>query len=418
MKIKETLYDWLGIRHTLDFCAFILILGTFCYGVSSCASSDGYRADHGVAPCEITAPLDSLFGGMFAEGEPGAMVTVMRGGRIVYNHAFGRSRLDSMARVTDSTVFNLSSVSKLFTGVALVKMAEQGIISLDDSLSRFFPSFPAHYFDKISVRHVLTHSSGLPDLRPIGEDAWERYIETHKSIFGYDLDYRRYGTEAEYMKSFENLDTIAFEPGTHYDRRDISYVLVAPMIEAATGENFDAWMKRNIFDPAGLTETFYYHTDLNSDCLAHGYKRAESSAATSTFRSDDGRWEEYDYDEADYFLTKADRGVCSSARDFMRFKKALREGRIISAASLDTMLTTFIATDVPFVEFAMGTAVRREPGMPAKAYHMNMNGGFASAECWWPERDVDYLIFTCRNDWNQRAVLAAVDSIISSKGWL
>lgn len=414
----KTYLERLGIPAPLGFGVIFIILGAVFYGVLSCTHSDGYRADHGVAPCEITAPLDSLFGGLFPAGEPGAIVAVMRDGEIVYDHAYGYSRLDSLARVTDSTVFNLSSVSKLFSGVALMKMVEQGIITLDDSLSRFFPSFPARYFDKIRVSHVLSHSSGLPDLRPLGEDEWSCYLETHKSVFGYDLDYRRYGTGVEYIKCFENLDTIAFEPGTHYDARDISYVLVAPLIEAATGDNFEAWMKENIFEPAGLTETYYYNVSFHHPRLAHGYKLAESTEPTSTFRSEDGRWEEYDCDEADYFLTKADRGVCGSARDFMRFKRALREGRIISKASIDTMLTPIIATHVPFVDFGLGTAVRRIPGTSAKAYHMNMNGGFSAVECWWPDGDVDYLIFTSRNDWNQHAVVAAVDSIIASKGWI
>lgn len=415
---KETLSGRLGIRHSMDFGAIILILLSVVYGITACTARVAQSVESTVATCEITAPVDSLMETLFDSEGPGVTVMVMRNDTIMYNRSFGYARLDKPLKASDSTIFNISSASKLFTGVALMRMVEKGDISLDDSLSKFFPNFPKQYFDRIKIFHVLAHMSGLPDLRPLSQSQWDEYIAEHKSMFSYDRDYRRYGTETEHIRSFENLDTIAFEAGTHYDRRDISYVLIAPLIEAATGQNFDQWMKENIFDPAGLKETYYYHTDVIHPQLAHAYKKADPNTRTSAFRTDDNKWEEFDYDEADYFLTKADRGVCSSARDFMKFKRALVAGHIISDSSITKMLEPAIPTDVEYVDFGLGTAVRREPGRPAKAYHMNMNGGFACAECWWPEKNLHYIIFTGRNDWPQRAVLASVDSIMAAKGWI
>lgn len=406
-------------RLRLDFCAVIIALAAMLYGIA-CTRESNYRADHGVPPCEITAPLDSLFSTIFGGDDeaPGALVMVMRGDSIVYDHAFGYARLDKPERITDSTVFNVSSISKLFTGVSIVKLMEQGLIGLDDTLSRYFPNFPKEYFGQITVRHMLSHSSGLPDVRPNGESEWKNYLEEHNSVFGFDFDYRRYGTAKEFINSLVNLDTIAFEAGTHYDRRDVSYILAVPLIEKVTGREFEKWVSENLIVPAGLSETAYFHSDHIHERMAHGYRLADPQSDPISFRSDDGKWDEFDYGEADYFLTKSDRGLCSSARDLMKFRRALRNGKIISDSSRRKMLAPVIPTDIDYVDFCLGTAVRRIPGTSPKAYHLNMNGGFAVLECWWPEGDVDYVVLSNRNDWPQRKVAAAVDSILESHGWV
>ena len=203
--------------------------------IVSCSRRDIYRADHGVPQCEITGSLDSLFGSIFKPGEPGGIICVTRNDSVVYKTAFGMARLDSAERITDSTIFNISSASKIFTSAALLKLAELGTISLDDPLAKYFPEFPENIFKKITIRHILTHSSGLPDMRPLNMEQWNRYLTCHNSVFGHDKDYRLYGTEDEHMQIFQNLDTVAFEAGTHYQRDDPAYILVAPLIERITG---------------------------------------------------------------------------------------------------------------------------------------------------------------------------------------
>lgn len=415
-KHEETQHSVHGI---LDALAMIVIIFMLISGIESCSRAHAYRSDHGVPPCAITAAMDSLMNTVLTDNAPGAIVAVMRSDTIVYDHAFGMARLDSLERVSDSTIFNISSASKLITGVAIMKLVEQGKLNLDDSLSKFFPEFPARYFDHITVRHVLTHTSGLPDLRPTNRNEWADYLDTHVTAFGYDNDYRLYGTEKDHMQSFLNLDTIAHEPGVYYERRDISYILVAPLIERVTGQSFSSWMRANIFAPAGMTETFYYRAGLRVPRMAHGYRPADPQRPVETFRSEDGRWDEYDYNEAEYFLTKADRGVFSSARDYMKFKRALVHGELIPPALLDTILKPYISTFVPNVVFGLSTAIdtAQVVGGP-KAYHLNQNGGFSVITCWWPEHDVHMLMFAARNDLDQRGLMKKMDSIIASAGWL
>lgn len=380
--------------------------------VIACTRPKEFRADHGLPQCEYTAELDSLFAPMFPDDEPGAIVAVMRNDTIIYDHAFGLANLDSMQPVTDSTLFNMASTSKIFCATALLKLCEQGLISLDDSLARFFPEFEAPFYKNIRVHNILTHSSGLPDLRPRNEIEWSHYLKDHSSVFGEDRDYRLYGSEKDYLAIFQDLDSIDYTPNTHYLREDPSFILVVPLIERVTGHNFDDWMEENIFKPAGLTDTYYFNPGYTLPRIAHGYRRTQGSTAPGVFRSEDGNWEEYDYGEAEFFLTKADRGAYSSARDFMRWNKALYSGKILSEESLKIINTGYIPTDVPYVEYGLANAVESVPGKPQKVYHLNTNGGFSIIEATIPSRNISYVILAARADWDQRKTFAKVDSIL------
>lgn len=423
MEIEMNHQPLYGVCKT-DILALIIAIVSVIYGTTSCRRHTDYDPYHGVAPCAITAPIDSLieeyFPGVDKGHNPGGIITVMRRDTIVYNRSFGYGRLDTHTLLSDSTTLNLSSISKLFTGVAIARLIEKGLISPDDTISKFFPKFPKKYFGRITVAHMLSHTSGLPDLRPTDQSQWDEYLEKHKSSFGYDRDYRRFGSEQEHMRTFENLDTIAFEPGTHYDRYDMAYVLVAPLIETLTGCKFDDWMDENLFRPAGMTETFYLDPSTPEPLgEAHGYRISEGDAKSSTFRSPDSKWEEYDYDEVDYFNTKADRGAWSSSRDIMRFFRALRNGKIISRESIEKIIQPVHATNQPNVSYGLGIPVERKPYCSPKAYHMNVNGGFGAIDCWWPEGDVCYIILTNRNDWQprQRELMFAIDRLIRENGW-
>jgi len=366
----------------------------------------------------ITAPLDSLFSSHFISDGPSGIVMVMRDDTLVYRHAFGYADIEKRIRISDSTLFNLASASKIFSVVALLRLAEQGHLNLDDSLSKFFPEFPCRFFDRITIRNILTNSSGLPDIRPRNKKEWSDYRIAHKSVFGFGNDYRLYGSENEHMQIFVNLDSVDFAPGTHYQSNDPAYILVVPLIERVTGREFDDWMDENIFAPAGISNIFYLNPGKHMPETAHGYRTAEPGSKLKSYRSGDGKWEEYDYGEAEFFLTKADRGVYSSARDFIKWKQALYNGKFISDSSIRAISIPGIPTDIGTVSYGLGTGVLTEPGFPTKTYHINANGGFAIIEGSWSDAKIYYIVFSNRNDWDRRAVTVSLDSIFKAKGWI
>ena len=352
----------------------------------------------------VTAPLDSLFGDIFSSDGPGGIVMVLSGDSILYERAFGYADITTKEPITDRTVFNYASLSKFFCATALLKLAEQGKVSIDDSLSMYFPEFPAELFDKITLRHILTHTSGLPDLRPRDESEWDKYLREQKSVFGFSRDYRLYGTEKEHSQVFKMLKNLEFEPGTTYQPNDPGYVLIAPLVEKVTGEDFQKWMNENIFEPAGMSDQFYIRPGYNPPHSAHGYALDEN-----------GAWKEYDYGEAEFFITKADRGLFGSMHDFRNWMRALVDGKIISNESRSDMCSGSMEHYSPHTYLGLGVLIVKKPGQPTKACHRRSNGGFTAVESSWPEIDLHYVILSNRNDWDYRATIEQVDSILLDK---
>lgn len=374
-----------------------------------------------IPTCEITAPLDSLVDSMFpVDNEPGCVLAVMRGDSIVYEKCKGVADLDSMKAITGNTVFNLSSSSKLFTSIAMLKLIDEGKLSLDDTLDKFFPEFPEEIFHKITIRHLMTHTSGLPDLRPCTPEEWADFISCNNTIFG-DIDtYRLYGRVNEYMKLFQHLERTLYEPGSRYVRHDPSYMLITPLIERITGEDFETWMNENIFMPAGVNGSiFYFQPTHEYKNMAHAYIQPGNNSARRARLRSDGRWGEADYGEVDFFLSRADRGAFGSARTFLRFISALYSFKVVPESILtQTTYDIYYDSKMPNVHYGLGNALLTEPGMPLKRYHMYNNGGFQIIEATWPNAGISYVMFANRNDWDFRSTAAKIDEIIKSKGWL
>lgn len=409
---------YITLMRTLAIVAIGILAATAI--LLSCARSQDYHPDHGVPACEITQPLDSFFSALVKQNEPGMMVTIIRRDTVRYYHAFGRSRMDSMEYVSDSTIFNVADASKIFTGVAILKLIEDSVLNLDDKLSKFFPEFPTEPFSKITIRHILNHTSGLPDLRPENAAEWQQYLRKHNSVFGLDRDYRLYGDENDFIVSFMDVDTLLYEPGTQFNPDDVSYLLVAPLIEKVTGMSFPMWMRQNIFDPVGMTHTFYYVPGLRLPGMAHGYRRSDTGRPKQTFQSKDEKWDEYDYQEVDYFLTKADNGLLTTARDFRKFRLAIWDGTLISRESIETYFEPTTQTDSDNTYFGLTDYLSNanDSIKSRKSFQNSENGGFAAIVGWWPDKKVNYSIFMARNDLDRDRIIQFVDSVIISAGWL
>ena len=381
-----------------------------------CACSSPKQSDE-LPPCAITEPLDSLIAAVFGDcdNEPGGILEVMRNDTIIYRHTFGVEDMNSQRPITDSTIFNMSSTSKMISCVAVMKLVEDGRISLEDSLSKFFPEFHNEIFDRINVRHILTHTSGLPDLRPRSQDTWSEFLDDNNTMFAELRDFQLYGMEDQHMKVFSQLKTLEWEPGTHFQIFDPSLILLAPLVERVTGEKYPDWVRRNIFIPTGMKEAFYYRFGIAKPKSAHAYRAFDSALMDSdSYVSPDGRWQEYDFGEVPFFLTQSNRGLFTSARSYMAFLRQLYDGKVISMSAIEEMTRPLIDMNLPYARFGYGIGVHEQPGFPKKHYHLNANGGFAIIDGTWPSEDTHYVLFTNRDDWDMRGTCAKVDSIINA----
>ena len=356
---------------------------------------------------KVSERLDGLFSGLFPDDAPGAAVIVVRNGETVFDKGYGLARTDTGEKVTDSTFFNICSVSKQFSSVALMLLSERGLLSLDDPVSKYFPEFEADFFDRITLRHLLSHTSGIPDVRPRNQEQWEKYISENPTAFSSFKDFDRLCEEDESCRFMVHLDSLAFEPGTAYEYQNPTFQLILMIVEKVTGEDFDTWMRKNVFDPAGMENAVYFEPDRRIPQMAHGY-----------ILNGEGKWEECDYGEANFFGTKADGGLYCSPLEFVKWDYALYHDKVMTKESRETVHTPRIATDIPDTDYGYGWFIEHHPSRPVKIYHTGDNGGFLIFEGRFPEKDLFYLIFATHPEWDREGTVEKVDRIFEEEGWI
>jgi Beta-lactamase class C and other penicillin binding proteins len=337
--------------------------------------------------------FDSLFTEMFPVDAPGAAVLVLRDDDIIFDKGYGLADMNVKTPVDGKTMFNICSVSKQFSAVAVMKLAEDGKLSLDDPVSKFFPQFKADFFKEITLRHLMSHTSGIPDARSY-EDPNFVHFATDEASYAY----------------MDTLDFLNFEPGTQYEYENPTFQLLYTVISKCSGIPFDKYMRDSIFTPASMPRAVYFEAGKDIHGAAHGYRYDATKG-----------WVEYDYGEASFFATKADGGLYTSTEEFVQWEKALRNNLIITAADRDTMQSEKIMCnepDLPYTGYGYGWFIERKPGFPKKVFHTGNNGGFQIFEGMFPEQKIQYLIFATRDDWDREATVAQLDEYMKSAGWL
>lgn len=195
---------------------------------------------------------------------PGAEVIVLQDGKIRFLKGYGFANIDKRVRIDEKTVFNLASVSKQFTAIAIMKLVEQGILSLEDTLSSLLPKFKAvKGAGQIKVRHLLTHTSGMPN-----------YLDA----FGGNGEHLKAGsnpTNKDVITLLSRAKGLCFEPGTKWDYSNSGYVILAQIVEDKSKMRFADFMKKTFFDPLGMNSTFVRDERLRTMPIhATAYERA------------------------------------------------------------------------------------------------------------------------------------------------
>lgn len=247
-----------------------------------------------------------------ASGVPGLAVAVARGDRLLFSDAAGYADLEHLVPATPTTVFDVGSVSKVMSAVAIMQLVERGLVSLGDPVREYVPELPERAGTPITLWHVLTHTSGIRHYEP--------------------FDFPR-GSEWDNVGSFESFeeaitlfvdDPLLFEPGTYYRYTSYAFNLLQGVVERVTGLPFEEYMRTRVWGPAGMLVTRF---DRPRDIVfgrARGYEIV------------DGRQRRY-YPDENVTYKFASGGMMSSAEDLARFGVALLGGRLMGPETLEAM---------------------------------------------------------------------------------
>lgn len=248
--------------------------------------------------------LEDYFDTMLLRTNFNGGILVAKGGNVLYEAYIGypdpKKKSDT---INPQTSFHLASTSKPFTGVAVMKLVEAGKISLDNDIISFFSGFP---YSGITVRHLLTHRSGLPNYLYLMDDKekWDQSVmPSNQDVLDFLIEHQP--------------DKTAM-PGTRFQYCNTNYVLLALIIEKVTGKPFPQYMKETIFDPLGMKNTFVY-------------TRADSAGTIMSYKPSGALWsnDKYEY-------TYGDKNIYSTPRDLFKWDSALYRNDFISQAILDS----------------------------------------------------------------------------------
>jgi len=202
--------------------------------------------------------VDQLFLPWDRPNSPGAAVAVVKDGAVVYQRGFGSANLEHGIPITPSTVFDIASVSKQFTGLAVAMLVEQGAVSLDADIREYLPEMP-DFGETVTVRHLVHHTSGLRDWTAALPIAGVRF----EDVITFD----------DVLAMARHQRDLNYTPGAEYSYTNTGYNLLAEIVSRVTGEPFADWMQANVFEPLGMTSTHFhgdYHRIVRN--RAHSYR--------------------------------------------------------------------------------------------------------------------------------------------------
>ena len=307
--------------------------------------------------------LDSLINTQFKAKEPGIIVLAARKGKIIYRKAFGSANLELDVPLKPDMVFRIGSITKQFTAIGILQLAEQGKLQLTDSVQQYIRDFPSKGHT-ITIEHLLTHTSGIPDYMAI--DHPDPYIERH--------DF----TPAFIINHFKNAP-LRFAPGTKYAYTNSGYTLLAYIIEKVSGQDYHTYMRKQVLEKAGLKHTFYADEMTIIPGRVSGYTR------------DKGFYQNTYYQTLSIGYGAGD--LLGTVDDLYTWNKALLAGKLVKKETLEKAFTPYRLQDGKTTSYGYGWNVGNMYGARC-IKHEGQVSGFISVESYFPEQDVFVAVLT------------------------
>lgn len=325
--------------------------------------------------------LDSLFQQWNVPNYPGGVIGVMRDGKPVFLKSYGLASLEYLVPNSTETKFNIASVSKQFTAMAIVLLQQQGKLSLDDDIRKHLPEIP-DFGDIVTIRHMLQHTSGL------------RSFHALLALAGWRGDDSR--TNEDLYRLMKNQKDLNFEPGDQYNYCNTGYILAAKIIENITGEKFPVWMKRNIFEPMGMINTY----------VEDQYNRVVPNNATSYYNTGDS------FNRAvEYWGYVGSGNMHSTVNDLLKWLNNYHTPTSGWEAAFEMMRTQNNFNNGELNDYALGIGINDFNELQ-RIQHGGSIGGFRSFVCTYPEQKLNIAVLTNFSSANPFAIANQVSEII------
>ncbi|NVK52254.1 MAG: beta-lactamase family protein [Flavobacteriaceae bacterium] len=300
--------------------------------------------------------LDSLLKRIHKRHDFHGSILVAHKNKIVYNNQIGYADFRKKKRLTNNSIYQLASVSKQFTAAAIMLLKEQNKLKLTDTINQYFPKFP---FKNITIKHLLNHTSGLPNYFWIAENEWDKNAVP---------------TNAEMMDFFESTSVSKFfRPGRNFDYSNTGYFVLASIIEKIANTSYASFLKENIFNPLQMNNSFVFsHTkDTVRTNQLIGYRLYRGwRHRTIPNTINDG--------------IVGDKNIYVTQKDMFKWITGLQSGKLLSKESVTDMFTEGKTKYGRKVPYGFGFRIKNKNDEKI-VYHFGKWNGFSTGISLYPE---------------------------------
>ncbi|MBN4053397.1 beta-lactamase family protein [Haliea sp. AH-315-K21] len=299
--------------------------------------------------------INSILSELYPSDGPGVAVILVKGDEVIYRNGFGLADIEHNISISPDMVFRLGSLTKQMTAAGIMMLKEAGELQIDDPITRFFPDYPTHGYT-ITVRHLLTHTSGIIDFPSI-----EEFPEYTKEEL----------TALDVIDFFKN-QPMNFAPGESYSYTNSGYVLLGAIIEQISGQSYEAFIQERIFTPLDMTNSYHGNFKNIIPNRVAGYSLGEEGLENSDYLS--------------MTLPGAAGALISNVDDLFKWNTALFGGDLISQESLEEMTTPFVLNNGELSNYGFGLSVQTLRGQALIAHTGGING-FQTYSAYLPETE-------------------------------
>lgn len=310
---------------------------------------------HTTTAQSIEQQIDVLFAEAYPADKPGVTVLIAKDDQVIYRKAFGLANVELNVPMKPENVLELASITKQFTGVAILMLKEQGKINLQDPLSKYIADYPKG--SEITIHHLLNHTSGIKSYTNVQE-----FITMART----DM------TPMEIIEKFKNLP-MEFEPGERYAYNNSGYILLGYIIEKASGVSYEDFIQNNIFDKLGMKNSYYGSKSKIIPHRASGYQNSQNGLQNAEYLS--------------MTIPYAAGSLMSTVDDMFLWHKAIHHNTLISEKSKKLAFTNYTLNNGKNFNYGYGWAIDELAGFPT-IEHTGGIFGYATSGIYVPEKNI------------------------------
>ncbi len=313
--------------------------------------------------------IDRQLSQLDLSNKPGIEVFVKKDTNVLYHKAFGKSDLKSNQDLNINSVFNIASVSKEFTAIAILQLAEKGKLNVDDTITKYIQGLPNQY-NTIKIEHLLSHTSGI-----------KRYMDMEWAENEANKQFDSINEVIRYYKK----DSLNFNPGGLHSYANMNYLMLSSIIESVSNKSYETYLDEYIFEPLGMNDTFFPEDGKTYPEKPIGYEVKESELVIARPHS--------------YTQAKGPGGIHTTAMDLVKWYDGLANYKIISKESLDKAWSSYTLNEGAKSEYGFGFYNDEKFGQPS-IFHNGFIFGYSTSDLYFPKDDLLILVFSNISDIN------------------